>query len=223
MLKQPCWSAALGGEFDKPYMKQLMGYLAERQQAGAQILPAREQWFSAFDTTPLDQVAVVIVGQDPYPTPGHAHGLCFSVQHGVDIPRSLRNIFKELEADLGIAPAAHGCLESWARDGVLLLNDTLTVEAGLANEHEGQGWSEFTDRAIDTINACCEHVVFMLWGGFAQKKGARIDHTRHLVLKSPHPSPLSARRGFFGCRHFSQANAYLKVNGRPEISWKLAG
>ncbi len=219
MLKHPCWNNALGGEFRKPYIQNLMTFLAAEELAGKDIFPSRDRWFAAFDETPLSALSVVIAGQDPYPTPGHAHGLSFSVQRGVGIPRSLRNIYRELEDDLGIASASHGCLESWAAQGVLLLNDTLTVESGQAGAHQKKGWSEFTDHAIEAINDQCEHVVFMLWGAHAQKKGARINRGRHLVLESVHPSPLSARRGFFGCKHFSKANEYLREHGKGEIDW----
>lgn len=221
MLKQPCWNSALGAEFDKPYMRDLIAFLDAEEAAGKAIFPSRDRWFAAFDETPLKSLAVVCAGQDPYPTPGHAHGLSFSVQHGVGIPRSLRNIYREIEDDLGIAPASHGCLESWGSQGVLLLNDTLTVESGRAGSHQKKGWSTFTDQAIDVVNEQCENVVFLLWGNFAQKKGARIDRSRHMVLESVHPSPLSARRGFFGCKHFSKANEYLKAHGKPEIDWAL--
>ena len=220
-MKQPCWRAALGAEFQKPYMQRMMAFLESEELAGKEIFPSRDRWFAALDAVPLRNVRVCVIGQDPYPTPGHAHGLSFSVQRGVGIPRSLRNIYRELEDDLGIAPASHGCLESWAAQGVLLLNDTLTVESGQAGAHQKKGWSEFTDRAIEAINEQCEHVVFMLWGAFAQKKGARIDRGRHLVLESVHPSPLSARRGFFGCKHFSKANEYLEAQGRAPVSWAL--
>lgn len=221
MLKQSCWRAVLGPEFEKPYMQRLMAFLEAEELAGKEVFPSRDRWFAAFDKTPLKSLSVVIVGQDPYPTPGHAHGLSFSVQPGVGTPRSLRNIYRELEDDLGISPASHGCLESWATQGVLLLNDTLTVESGRAGAHQKMGWSEFTDRAIEAINEQCEGVVFMLWGAFAQKKGARIDRTRHFVLESVHPSPLSARRGFFGCKHFSKANAYLEAKGRAAVNWSV--
>lgn len=220
-LIQPSWSETLGQELARPYMKSLSDFLTSEELSGKQVFPRREHWLAAFDRTPLDKVAVVIVGQDPYPTPGHAHGLSFSVQQGVGIPRSLRNIYRELESDLGIAPASHGCLESWADQGVLLLNDTLTVESGLAGAHQKKGWSAFTDKAIELVNERCEHVVFLLWGAFAQKKGARIDRSKHLVLEGVHPSPLSARRGFFGCQHFSKANAYLAAHDRPAIDWSL--
>jgi len=221
MLKQPCWRAALGEEFDKPYMVKLMNFLAAEIAAGRDIFPSFDRWFAALDETPLTRVSVAILGQDPYPTPGHAHGLSFSVQPGVGIPRSLRNIYRELEDDLGISPASHGHLLPWARQGCLLLNDTMTVESGQAGSHQKKGWSEFTDRVIEELNEQGEHIVFMLWGAHAQKKGAMVDRERHLVLESAHPSPLSARRGFFGCKHFSKANAYLRANGKAEINWAL--
>jgi uracil-DNA glycosylase len=185
------------------------------------IYPHSSNWFHALEATPLDKVKVVILGQDPYHQPGQAHGLCFSVRPGVKLPPSLINIYKELRADLGIEPVTHGCLESWAKQGVLLLNAVLTVEASKANSHEGRGWERFTDKVVATVNEECEHVVFLLWGSYAQKKGAMIDTRRHLVLKAPHPSPLSARRGFFGCHHFSKANAYLQEHGKTPIDWQL--
>ncbi|NLC20712.1 MAG: uracil-DNA glycosylase [Halomonadaceae bacterium] len=220
MLKQACWNAAVGGELEKPYMRRLMSYLESEILAGKAVLPKPSQWFAALDVVPLGDVKCVIVGQDPYPTPGHAHGLSFSVERGVGIPRSLRNIYKELEVDVGMQAPDHGNLHEWARQGVLLLNDTLSVEAGNAGAHQGRGWSEFTDQVVDVVNEQCENVVFMLWGAFAQKKGRRISRDRHLVLECPHPSPLSARRGFFGCRHFSLANTYLTGRGRGVIYWE---
>lgn len=218
---QPDWQALLGPELEKPYMQALQRFLQAELQHGKVIYPAPENWLHALQATSLDQVKVVILGQDPYHQPGQAHGLSFSVQPGVKVPPSLRNIYKELQADLGITPAQHGCLESWARQGVLLLNAVLTVEQGLAASHQGQGWEVFTDRVIHAINEHCCDVVFMLWGSYAQKKGAFIDTGRHLVLKASHPSPLAAHRGFFGCRHFSQANAFLKARGRTPINWQL--
>ena len=164
---------------------------------------------------------VVVLGQDPYHGPGQAHGLCFSVLPGVEIPPSLRNIYQELQTDLGIEPASHGCLSHWAEQGVLLLNATLTVERGNAGAHQGKGWEEFTDRAIHELNDRRDGLVFLLWGSYAQKKGAFIDSSRHLVLKAPHPSPLSAYRGFFGCRHFSKTNEYLMRHGVDPIDWRL--
>lgn len=217
----PSWQPLLAPEFDKPYMQQLKAFLAERKAQHVTIYPHSKNWFHALETTPLDNVRVVIIGQDPYHQPGQAHGLCFSVKPGVRVPPSLVNIYKELQADLGIAPVKHGYLESWARQGVLLLNAVLTVEDSSANAHQGKGWEAFTDRIIHLVNEQCDHVVFMLWGSYAQKKGAFIDTSKHLVLKAPHPSPLSAHRGFFGCKHFSQANAWLQSIGRAPIDWQL--
>ncbi|HEY5718465.1 MAG TPA: uracil-DNA glycosylase, partial [Motiliproteus sp.] len=202
---EPGWQAQLGEEFEQPYMCQLREYLYQRKAEQRVIYPHSSDWFNALNYTPLDQVKVVVLGQDPYHGPGQAHGLCFSVKPGVRIPPSLLNIYKELNQDLGLQPVNHGYLESWARQGVLLLNAVLTVEEGQANSHQGRGWEQFTDRIIRTVNAHCEHVVFLLWGSYAQKKGAFIDTQRHCVLKAPHPSPLSAHRGFLGCGHFSAA------------------
>jgi len=219
--KAPSWQPRLQSEFDQPYMQALKRFLQAEKAAHKVIYPHSSEWFHALEATPLDQVKVVIIGQDPYHQPGQAHGLCFSVKPGVRIPPSLVNIYKELQADLGIAPAGHGYLEHWAQQGVLLLNAVLTVEQSNANAHQGKGWESFTDRVIQLVNEQCEHVVFMLWGSYAQKKGANIDRTRHLVLKAPHPSPLSAHRGFLGCRHFSQANHWLEEQGREPIDWQL--
>lgn len=217
----PSWLAVLEEEFDKPYMVGLRGFLQRQKEQGKIIYPAGSNWFTAFNHTPFGKVKVVILGQDPYHGPNQAHGLCFSVLPGVDIPPSLRNMYQELQSDLGIPPADHGCLTSWADQGVLLLNATLTVERGNAGSHQGQGWEEFTDCAIRALNEHREGLVFMLWGSYAQKKGAFIDAKRHLVLKAPHPSPLSAHRGFFGCRHFSRANDYLVAHGQTPIDWRL--
>ncbi|MGB2130777.1 MAG: uracil-DNA glycosylase [Marinobacterium sp.] len=217
----PSWQPWLQPEFEQPYMQSLKQFLQAEKAAHKVIYPHSSNWFHALEATPLDQVKVVIIGQDPYHQPGQAHGLCFSVKPGVRIPPSLVNIYKELQADLGLEPVSHGYLESWAQQGVLLLNAVLTVEQSNANAHQGKGWEAFTDRIIQLVNEQCEHVVFMLWGSYAQKKGARIDQTRHLVLKAPHPSPLSAHRGFLGCRHFSQANAWLVQQGRESINWQL--
>jgi uracil-DNA glycosylase len=215
------WKAVLGDEFAQPYMRRLKDFLQSEKAAGKQIFPKGAQYFRALDLTPLDEVRVVILGQDPYHGAGQAHGLCFSVQPGVRIPPSLVNIYKELQSDLGIAPARHGFLEHWAQQGVLLLNSVLTVEEARAASHQGQGWERFTDAVIRAVNEDCEHVVFMLWGSYAQKKAAFVDGSRHLILKAPHPSPLSAHNGFFGCRHFSQANEYLLSKGRNAIDWQL--
>lgn len=214
------WKQALLPEFEKPYMTQLRAFLLQRKQQQATIFPPSDQWFSAFDHTPFGQVKVVIIGQDPYHGPGQAHGLCFSVQPGVRIPPSLVNIYKELKSDLDIHNES-GTLTSWADQGVLLLNAVLTVESGAAGAHQGKGWETFTDAAIDHLNREQEHLVFILWGSYAQKKGARIDGNRHLVIRSPHPSPLSAHRGFFGSRPFSQTNDYLRSHGVTPIEWKL--
>ncbi|MDO6564833.1 uracil-DNA glycosylase [Amphritea sp. 1_MG-2023] len=216
----PSWQPWLEAEFDKPYMQQLRDFLQTRA-AQKTIYPHSSDWFHALEATPLDQVKVVMIGQDPYHQPDQAHGLCFSVRPGIKTPPSLKNIYKELQTDLGIAPVSHGYLESWAKQGVLMLNAVLTVEDSQAASHQGKGWELFTDRVIATINQQCEHVVFLLWGSYAQKKGAMIDTQRHLVLKSAHPSPLAAYRGFFGCQHFSQANDYLSLNGRRPIDWQL--
>ena len=202
-------------------MQQLREFLRREKSAGKVIYPPGREMFAAFNLTPLERVKVVILGQDPYHGPGQAHGLCFSVRPGVALPPSLVNIYREMQEDLGIPPAAHGCLTHWAEQGVLLLNSVLSVERGRAASHQGQGWETFTDRAVEVVNRECAHVVFMLWGSYAQRKGAVIDTGKHLVLKSPHPSPLSAHRGFFGCRHFSQANAWLESMDRGAIDWQL--
>ena len=217
----PSWLAQLRGEFAQPYMADLKRFLVAERERGKRIFPKASNWFRALDLTPLDAVRVVIIGQDPYHGPGQAHGLCFSVPAGVQPPPSLVNIYKELESDLGIRPASHGFLEHWANQGVLLLNSVLTVEMGRAASHRDRGWERFTDAIIAEVNARTEPVVFMLWGSYAQKKAAFVDASRHLVLKAPHPSPLSAHSGFFGCRHFSKANAFLEQRGLAPIDWAL--
>lgn len=217
----PSWQPWLNAEFDAPYMQQLKLFLQQEKAAKKTIYPHSSHWFHALEATPLDQVKVVIIGQDPYHQPDQAHGLCFSVRPGIKTPPSLVNIYKELQSDLGVAPVNHGYLESWARQGVLLLNAVLTVENSKAASHQGRGWEQFTDRVIATVNEQCEHVVFLLWGSYAQKKGAMIDPQRHRVLTSAHPSPLAAYRGFFGCKHFSQANEYLAAHGRRPVDWQL--
>lgn len=217
------WLPAVGDEFDKPYMQQLSGFLKEEKTKGKQIFPPGSLIFNALNTTPFDSVKVVIIGQDPYHDVGQAHGLCFSVLPPVKFPPSLRNIFKEIQDDLGFPIPRSGDLTKWAEQGVLLLNATLTVEAHKAGSHQNKGWETFTDAVIHALNAQREGLVFMLWGSYAQKKGAFIDTDKHLVLKSVHPSPLSAHRGFFGCKHFSQTNEYLKKNGQTPINWNLAG
>lgn len=215
------WRQALAPEFASPYMQSLKSFLVAEREAGKRIFPKGNEWFRALDLTPLDKVRVVILGQDPYHGEGQAHGLCFSVRPGTQIPPSLVNIYKELESDLGIKPARHGFLEHWAGQGVLLLNSVLTVEMGRAAAHQGKGWERFTDAIIARINEKPEPVVFMLWGAYAQKKAGFVDSSRHLVLKAPHPSPLSAHNGFFGCRHFSKANAFLESRGSKPIDWAL--
>lgn len=216
------WLNKLEAEFQSPYMQQLKQFLCQEKQQGKTIFPPGEQIFNALNSTPFDTVKVVILGQDPYHGPGQAHGLCFSVVPGVKIPPSLNNIFKELQQDLGLPLPAHGCLQSWAEQGVLLLNATLTVEQGNAGSHQNKGWEQFTDRVVELLNAEREGLVFMLWGNYAQKKGSIIDRKKHLVLQSPHPSPLSAHRGFLGNRHFSQANRYLEERGEQPIDWSIA-
>lgn len=215
------WKAALLPEFEADYMAQLRAFLVAEKAAGKQIFPKGTEWFRALDLTPLDRVRVVILGQDPYHGPGQAHGLCFSVQPGVRPPPSLLNIYKELEADLGIARPRHGFLEHWAHQGVLLLNSVLTVEMAKAASHQGRGWEKLTDAVIRLVNAKDQPVVFMLWGAYAQKKAAFVNSEKHLVLKAAHPSPLSAHNGFLGCGHFSQCNAFLKKRGLPPIDWSL--
>ena len=218
---QPSWLAPLRSEFDAPYMAELKRFLVAEKAGGKRIFPKGANWFRALDLTPLEDVRVVILGQDPYHGPGQAHGLCFSVPNGVRPPPSLLNIYKELESDLGVERPQHGLLESWAKKGVLLLNSVLTVEMGKAGSHRDRGWERFTDRIIAEVNAKAEPVVFLLWGSYAQNKAAFVDPSRHLVLKAPHPSPLSAHSGFFGCRHFSKANAFLQSRGRKPIDWAL--
>ena len=215
------WLAILRQEFEQPYMQQLRQFLQAEKDRRKIIFPPGKQIFHAFNTTPFEQVKVVILGQDPYHGPNQAHGLCFSVVPGVSPPPSLINIFKEIEDDLGIPAPKHGCLQSWAEQGVLLLNSTLTVERARAGSHQGKGWETFTDRVIEALNEHREGLVFMLWGSYAQNKGALINQQKHQVLKSPHPSPLSAHRGFFGNRHFSQANEYLEQQRLTPIQWQL--
>ena len=215
------WKEHLAEEFRRPYMQGLAEFLAAEEQAGKVLFPASQHCFNALNSTPLDNVRVVILGQDPYHGPGQAHGLCFSVRPNVAIPPSLVNIFKEIQDDLGIAPPDHGCLQPWAEQGVLLLNSVLTVVQGQAGAHQGKGWETFTDKVIETINCEREGVVFLLWGSYAKKKGQHIDRTKHLVLDGPHPSPLSAYRGFFGCKHFSKANDWLQRQGKPTVNWAL--
>jgi uracil-DNA glycosylase len=215
------WLSRLEDQFQQDYMQKLRRFLVTRKSHRAVIYPPGAQIFNAMNSTPFEEVRVVILGQDPYHGPGQAHGLCFSVQPGVRIPPSLANIYREIQSDLGISPANHGCLQSWADQGVLLLNAVLTVERGQAGSHQGKGWERFTDVIVQLLNDEGQGLVFMLWGSYAFKKGAVIDRRKHLVLKAPHPSPLSAHRGFLGCRHFSAANEYLLQNQHAAIDWSV--
>ena len=221
MALRPEWREPLQPEFDADYMAQLRAFLVAEKAAGKTIYPKGSEWFRALELTPPEAVRVVVLGQDPYHGPGQAHGLCFSVRPDVRIPPSLVNIYKELEADLGIARSRHGFLEHWAQQGVLLLNSVLTVAAGQAASHAGKGWERFTDAVIRIVNERDQPVVFLLWGAYAQRKAAFVDRQRHLVLTAAHPSPLSAHNGFLGCRHFSQANRWLADQGAPPIDWAL--
>ena len=214
------WAEAIGAEFDKPYFAELRQFIVHERKA-SEILPPAADVFNALRATPLDRVRVVVLGQDPYPTPGHAHGLCFSVRPGVRLPGSLRNIYRELQSDLGIPPVTHGYLESWATQGVLMLNAVLMVRAGAPNSHKGKGWEKFTDAVIAAVNALPHRVVFLLWGSFAQKKAAGVDATKHAIIKGVHPSPLSAENGFFGSKPFGKVNEALKASGQEPIDWSL--
>ncbi len=219
---EPSWKDKLLPEFEQPYMQSLRQFLLKEKQQGKVIYPPADKMFAAFELTPFDNVSVVILGQDPYHGPRQAHGLCFSVQKGIQQPPSLQNIFKELQDDLGVTPPNHGCLDSWAKQGVLLLNSVLSVQQSQAASHQGQGWERFTDQVIHQLNQKRDNLVFMLWGSYAQRKGQFIDRQRHCVLESTHPSPLSAHRGFLGCRHFSKANDYLSAHNKKPIDWQLA-
>lgn len=218
---EPSWKARVGDWLQRPEMQALSEFLRGELRKGKTIYPPPKRIFAALDATPFDRVKVVVLGQDPYHGPNQAHGLCFSVLPGVATPPSLANIFAEIERDLHIPRPDHGCLLPWARQGVLLLNATLTVQAHQAGSHQGKGWEGFTDAVVDHLNRDREGLVFLLWGSYAQAKGKLIDTRRHLVLKAPHPSPLSAYRGFIGCGHFSRANAYLREHGQTEIDWRL--
>ena len=220
---EPGWLDQLDSEFSESYMQNLKQFLVEEKAKGSVIYPAGGEYFNALNSTPFNSVKVVILGQDPYHGPGQAHGLCLSVREGVAPPPSLVNIFKEIQSDLGYPPSdfEHGCLEHWAKQGVLLLNSVLTVERHKAASHQGKGWEQFTDRIIEKLSAREKPCVFLLWGSYAQKKGAVIDSTRHRVFKAPHPSPLSAHRGFFGCRHFSACNDALEAMGESPIDWRV--
>jgi uracil-DNA glycosylase len=219
----PSWLSRLESEFEQPYMARLRTFLREEKRAGKEIYPPGAEIFAALNETPFDTVKVVIIGQDPYHGPGQAHGLCFSVSPGVPVPPSLANIYKEMATDLGIPPASHGHLISWARGGVLLLNSVLTVESHRAASHQKKGWEQFTDRIIRLLESEKDSLAFILWGAYAQKKGEFIDRNRHLVISSPHPSPLSASRGFFGTRPFSRVNTWLEEKGIPPVNWRLPG
>ena len=218
---EPSWKARVGDWLQRPEMRALSAFLRAEKTAGKRIYPPSSKLFAALDATPFDAVEVVILGQDPYHGAGQAHGLCFSVPPGVPVPPSLDNIFKEIQRDFGIARPDHGCLLPWAQRGVLLLNAVLTVEDGKPGAHQGKGWEGFTDHVIDTLSREREGLVFMLWGAYAQAKGKLIDSRRHCVLKAPHPSPLSAHRGFIGCGHFSAANRWLAGRGAKAIDWSL--
>jgi uracil-DNA glycosylase len=215
------WSPYLSKEMEKPYMIGLVNFIESERSKGKIIYPDDNEIFEALKLTPFEKVKVVILGQDPYHGVGQAHGLCFSVKKGVKTPPSLVNIFKELKDDLKIQPPQNGYLEPWTREGVLLLNSVLTVEAGEAGSHHGKGWEQFTDKIIEILNEKKNNLVFILWGGPAQKKASKVDQTKHLVLKSVHPSPLSFYRGFLGSKPFSKTNKYLNENGKEEINWSL--
>lgn len=221
VVLEDSWKTALLPEFEKPYMRQLREFLLAEKRSRKVVYPKGSEIFAALNLTPLPEVRVVVIGQDPYHGPNQAHGLCFSVRSGVPRPPSLENIFQEVTDDVGgnEVPPDRGCLIPWARQGVLLLNSVLTVVRGRAGSHQGRGWETFTDRVVELIKDQRESVVFMLWGSYAQRKGALVDARRHLVLTAPHPSPLSAGRGFFGCRHFSSANRYLAARGFDPIDW----
>jgi len=215
------WLQVMAPEFEKDSMKSLKIFLKSRYDEGRVIFPEKKNYFNAFQETPFDLCKVVILGQDPYHGPGQAHGLCFSVQKGTAKPPSLVNIFKELQSDMGIAIPKHGDLTAWARQGILLLNSVLTVEQGQPGSHQGRGWEIFTDAVIQQLNDRKENIVFVLWGAYAQKKAAKVDRNKHLVLESVHPSPLSSHRGFFGSKPFSKINTYLEQTGQKKIDWDL--
>lgn len=221
-LTEESWKNVLGEEFKKPYVAELWTFLKSELRASKVIYPRAEDLFSALNFTPFDKVKVVVIGQDPYHGENQAHGLCFSVKKNVPIPPSLVNIYKELHHDLGCEIPKHGNLEAWAKQGVLLLNNVLTVRDGEAGSHHGKGWEIFTDKIIEILNDQKENLVFILWGAPAQKKGSKINSKKHLVIKSPHPSPLSSYRGFFGSKPFSQTNIYLREHKMSEIDWKIS-
>jgi uracil-DNA glycosylase len=220
----PSWYEELKEEFEKPYMQALSKFLRAERARGVEVYPPAKDVFTAFELCPFDQVRVVVIGQDPYHGPGQAHGLCFSVQKGIAIPPSLKNIYLEMQADLGLNPPLHGCLHKWAKRGILLLNSTLTVRRGNPESHQRQGWEQFTDVVCQKLAQKKEPLVFMLWGKFAQEKAEKAlgPKSPHLILKAAHPSPFSAHRGCLGCRHFSKANHFLKEQGRPPVDWELS-
>ena len=223
MITSATWQSTLSEEKEKPYFKALQAHLEQLRETGTTIYPPKHAIFNAFKYTPLEQLKAVIIGQDPYHGPGQAHGLCFSVSPGIAPPPSLKNIFKALNHDLNITTPQHGCLTAWAQQGILLLNTVLTVEHGKAHSHSQFGWQQFTDKVIETINQHVSRpVVYLLWGSHAIKKSALISNPKHLVLQAPHPSPLSAHRGFLTCQHFSKANAWLQKHGSDVIDWRLA-
>lgn len=215
------WKEVLAGERESDYFASLMARIEGERRAGKVVYPKNSEIFASLALTPFESIRVVIVGQDPYPGPNQAHGLCFSVKHGIPLPASLENIFKELKRSLNVPRPSHGCLEKWAKQGVLLLNTVLTVEAGRPHSHAGLGWERFTDRIIKELNERKRGLIFLLWGSHAQKKCGVIDPSRHTLLKSVHPSPLSAHRGFIGCGHFATTNEILRGRGEPEIDWAL--
>lgn len=215
------WQSVLADEKEKEYFKSILAFLKKERAAGKKIYPPQKDIFNALKLTPYENVKVVIIGQDPYHNPGQAHGLAFSVRPGIEPPPSLKNIFQELHSDLGIPYPQHGCLEKWAQQGVLLLNAVLTVEENKPQSHANLGWQQFTDRVIESLNSHPKSIVFLLWGSHAQKKAHNINIKKHYILTAPHPSPLSANRGFFGCQHFSKANSILHKLGRSEIDWHL--
>ncbi len=217
------WKKVLLAEFTKPYMQELKKFLVKEKRDKKIIYPKGSDIFNAFQLTPIDQVKVVILGQDPYHGPNQAHGLCFSVLPQMAVPPSLINIYKELYSDLNIMPAKQGCLINWAKQGVLLLNSILTVENGIAGSHHNKGWEKFTDQVIEILNQQNNQIIFLLWGNYAGKKCQAIDTTKHVVLTAPHPSPLSANRGFFGCKHFSKVNELLRQSGKEPIDWRVSG
>ena len=216
------WRVLLDDEFRQPYLSELSVFLRAERAAGKEIFPAESEYFAALNATPPDAVRAVVLGQDPYHGAGQAHGLSFSIKDGGRAPPSLRNIFRELVSDLGIAAPACSDLTSWAGQGVLMLNNVLSVERSCAGSHQGKGWERFTDAVVHAVNQGEHPVVFMLWGNHAQRKGAAINQSRHCVLQAPHPSPLSAHRGFLGCQHFSQANAFLRARQRGEVDWSIS-